>query len=191
LNYAQAKDPIIIEQWYNFFVMLLKAKKIYMNNIYNFDETGFLIGYRQSENTLSKTPKKRYTIASQSSRISVTAIECMSMTGYLLPPLLILPGKHQMSDWYDSNRDHLPNQYMIKTSDNSYTNDKIAYHWIHHFDSFTKVRTTGPYRLLLMDNHGSHLTADFIQFCIINDILLLLFPPHLTHILQPLDSVPF
>jgi hypothetical protein len=104
-----------------------------MNNIYKFDETGFLIGHGRSENILSKTPKKRHTIASQSSRIAVTAIECTSMTGYILPPLLILPGKRQMSDWYDSNRDHLPNQYMIKTSDNGYTSDEIAYHWIHHF----------------------------------------------------------
>jgi hypothetical protein len=94
LNRAQAEDPIVIEQWYNFFAMLLEAKKIHTNDIYNFDETGFLIGYGRSENTLSKTPKKRHTIASQSSRISVTAIECMSMADYLLPPLLVLPGKH-------------------------------------------------------------------------------------------------
>jgi hypothetical protein len=59
---------------------------------------------------------------------------------------------------------------MIKTSENGYTSDDITYHWLHHFNSFTKANTTGPYRLLLMDNHGSHLTADFIQFCITNDI---------------------
>jgi hypothetical protein len=67
-----------------------------------------------------------------------------------------------MSNWYNSNRDYLPNQYMIKTSNNSYINDEIAYYWIYHFNSFTKAYTTGPYYLLLMDNHGSYLTADFI-----------------------------
>jgi hypothetical protein len=98
LNHAQAKDPIVIKQWYNFFALIFEAKKIHMNDIYNFDETGFLIGHGRSENALSKTPKKRHTIASQSSRIAVTAIKCISMTGYLLLSLPILPGKRQMSD---------------------------------------------------------------------------------------------
>lgn len=42
-----------------------------------------------------------------------------------------------------------------------------------------------------MDNHGSHLTYDFINYCEQNKILLYTLPPHTSHILQPLDGKPF
>lgn len=42
-----------------------------------------------------------------------------------------------------------------------------------------------------MDNHGSHLTHEFIEWCEQHKILLCSFPPHTTHFLQPLDGKPF
>ncbi|EDN09867.1 conserved hypothetical protein [Histoplasma mississippiense (nom. inval.)] len=42
-----------------------------------------------------------------------------------------------------------------------------------------------------MDNHGSHLTEEFIQYCNLHKIILFRFPSHTSHILQPLDGVPF
>jgi len=42
-----------------------------------------------------------------------------------------------------------------------------------------------------MDNHGSHLTYEFIEYCEKNRILLYSFPPHAIHFLQPLDGKPF
>nr|XP_034836488.1 uncharacterized protein LOC117992886 [Maniola hyperantus] len=41
--------------------------------------------------------------------------------------------------------------------------------------------------LLLLDNHESHCTIDCINFCRDNGIVLVTFPPHCTHRLQPLD----
>ncbi|KAF1995588.1 DDE-domain-containing protein, partial [Amniculicola lignicola CBS 123094] len=37
------------------------------------------------------------------------------------------------------------------------------------------------------DNHGSHLTGKFLRFAIDHKIIILCFPPHTTHLLQPLD----
>ena len=42
-----------------------------------------------------------------------------------------------------------------------------------------------------MDNHGSHLTWDFLNYYETNNILVLAFPPYTTHFLQPLDGKPF
>ncbi|XP_055910751.1 uncharacterized protein LOC129945115 [Eupeodes corollae] len=41
--------------------------------------------------------------------------------------------------------------------------------------------------LLLMDNHESHCTIEAINFCQEHGIVLVTFPPHCTHRLQPLD----
>lgn len=79
----------------------------------------------------------------------------------------------------------------MASSENGFTTDELAYHWIHHFDIYSSKRQQSPYRLLLMDNHGSHLTLQFLEFCSEKRIIPFTFPPHLTHRLQPLDLIPF
>lgn len=39
------------------------------------------------------------------------------------------------------------------------------------------------WRILLVDQHGSHLTVEFVQRCTELQILLFVMPPHLTHLL--------
>ena len=39
-------------------------------------------------------------------------------------------------------------------------------------------RTTGKYRLLVLDGRGSHLTAEFNQICRKNDIIPICMPAH-------------
>jgi hypothetical protein len=41
--------------------------------------------------------------------------------------------------------------------------------------------------LLICNGHDSHITSDFILHCLQSDIILLLLPPHSSHLLQPLD----
>lgn len=38
-----------------------------------------------------------------------------------------------------------------------------------------------------MDNHGSHITWQFIEYALSHKIVLVALPPHSTHKLQPLD----
>ena len=61
--------------------------------------------------------------------------------------------------------------------------------WIKHFESVTQkqLQSLDNYRLLLCDGHDSHVSADFVSFCIHHHIDLLFLPPHSSHILQPLD----
>lgn len=46
-------------------------------------------------------------------------------------------------------------------------------------------------RLLIMDGHGSHITANVIAYCTEHAIDLLILPPHTSHVLQPLDVSVF
>ena len=53
-----------------------------------------------------------------------------------------------------------------------------------------EAATGGPtkqYKLMLMDNHGTHCTPEFIKLANENHIRPLLLIPHLTHCMQPLD----
>jgi DDE superfamily endonuclease len=65
--------------------------------------------------------------------------------------------------------------------------------WIRHFDKHTKSRLNSPeeYRLLLCDGHDSHISAELCAYCLQNRIVLILLPPHSSHLLQPLDVCIF
>jgi hypothetical protein len=94
-------------------------------------------------------------------------------------------GKHHLSSWYDNSP--LPNDWVIATSENGWTTNERGLEWIQHFDKHTKARTTGVYRLLVLDGHDSHHSTDFELYCKQNNIITLCMPPHSSHILQPLD----
>jgi hypothetical protein len=55
------------------------------------------------------------------------------------------------------------------------------------FDPHTRDRTVGRYRLLVLDGHGSHVTPEFDQYCLQNNIIVVCMPAHSSHLLQPLD----
>ncbi|RAQ99893.1 pogo transposable element [Stemphylium lycopersici] len=59
------------------------------------------------------------------------------------------------------------------------------------FDRETKKKARTSWRLLILDGHGSHVSMEFIEYCDANKILLMIYPPHSTHTLQPLDVVMF
>ncbi len=42
-------------------------------------------------------------------------------------------------------------------------------------------------RLLILDGHGSHTTAEFMTMCYLHNVYLLFLPAHTPHVLQPLD----
>ena len=57
------------------------------------------------------------------------------------------------------------------------------------FDRYTKTKARNgrDWRLLFVDGHGSHLNMKFLDWCDQHRILVAIYPPHLTHRLQPLD----
>ncbi|GFO09148.1 transposase [Plakobranchus ocellatus] len=56
-----------------------------------------------------------------------------------------------------------------------------------HFKNYAKPSAESPV-LLILDNHASHVSSEVIQFCKMNNITLLSFPPHRSHEIQPLDK---
>jgi len=54
-----------------------------------------------------------------------------------------------------------------------------------------KDKRRGRYCLLITDGYGSHLTFDLVLLVSQLDIIILLLPPHSTHLTQPLDLVCF
>lgn len=55
---------------------------------------------------------------------------------------------------------------------------------------FTKPTKDSPV-LLLLDGHGSHKTIDAVEYARQHGVVMICFPPHTTHRLQPLDVTFF
>ena len=69
-----------------------------------------------------------------------------------------------------------------------WTCEAISEDWIKdYFDSLTSAKANGATRLLIVDGHGSHVTAPFVRFCMEHNIIVVLLPPHSSHLTQPLD----
>jgi hypothetical protein len=87
----------------------------------------------------------------------VTLIECINFTGWALPPCIIFKGKVYIQGWYEDIE--LPRDSRIEVSSNGWTTDEIGLRWLKNiFIPYTSSYTTGKYRLLILDGHGSHLT---------------------------------
>jgi hypothetical protein len=59
------------------------------------------------------------------------------------------------------------------------------------FQKHTVARTIGRYRLLILDGHASHESAEFDLFCKNHQIIPLYMPSHSSDKLQPLDVACF
>jgi hypothetical protein len=183
-----AEDLGVLQTWFDRLQIQLDTKKITPSNIWNFDETGFRVGQGKKETVVTRFGRSRTRIASASSRESLTLIECVSASGKVIPPLIILAAKNHMEEWYQ----HLKEEdYLIAYSKAGYSNSELIFEWIHHFEITTKKYAGNSWRMLLMDNFDAHITYDLYEFCISKKIIVYTFPPNTTHILQPLDGVPF
>ena len=69
--------------------------------------------------------------------------------------------------------------------------DKLAIEWLQAFDMATKERAQGQPRFLLMDGHRTHYSLKIIRYAVENSIIMMSYPGHSTHLLQPLDICLF
>lgn len=187
-NYQRAKceDPDTIRGWFKLVRNTVAKYGIQEADIYNFDETGFLMGVISTAMVVTSSERRGRAKSKQpGNREWVTAIQAVNATGWTVPPFIIVQGKYHLSSWYENSP--LPKDWVIATSENGWTTNEIGLEWIQHFDKHTRARTTGVYRLLVLDGHDSHHSTDFEVYCKENNIITLCMPPHSSHILQPLN----
>ena len=115
-----------------------------------------------------------------------TAIACINIEGCDILPFLIVKDAYHLANWY-SREDALPNDWVVKSTYNGWTNNETGLEWIQHFQKHTIERTRGGYRLLILDRHESHISPAFEEYCKFHNIVTISLPPHSSHLLQLLD----
>jgi hypothetical protein len=185
--------------YYSLYFELIGQKitqySILPENTYNMDEKGFLIRFLQKARrvfTKEVFDSGRVSNVSQDgNREWITVLATICADGTKLSPGLIYQAvSGNIQDSWLQDYDPEQQSSFFASSPTGWTNDDLGYWWLTTvFDRETKAkaRRGRDRRLLIVDGHGSHINMRFIDYCYLHRILLAVYPPHSTHILQPLD----
>lgn len=105
--------------------------------------------------------------------------------GLVISPLIILKSKKHQASWFESGL--ILQDWVIAVSENGWTDNKIGFEWIQHFEKYTQTCIAEVYQLLILDGHCSHRLAEFQNYCADHKIITLFMPLNSSHPLQPLD----
>ena len=184
---AKCEDPKTIKEWFDRVQITIMQHGIALEDIYNFDETGYAMGLVATAKVVTRADMVGKPFLIQpGNREWVTTIECINSSGWALPPCIIFKGKVHIEGWYQDEA--LPHDWRIEVSQNGWTTDEIGLQWLQNlFIPATNGCTAGDYCLLVLDGHGSHLTPQFDKVWSENNIIPICMPPHSSHLLQSLN----
>jgi hypothetical protein len=176
-------SPAALQTFFQLFSDVVRRHQILSMNIWNFDEVGNAIGLCSNQRVIGKADTKRSYTKTPENREWVTVVEACSATGAIIDPLVLFKGKELQSSWFPANT---PSNWQFRCTENAFTSNSIGLAWL--TEIFLPQTACGAQtRLLLCDNHGSHITVEFMYQCFLNNVQLVYMPPHSSHILQPLD----
>ncbi|KAI8649068.1 HTH CENPB-type domain-containing protein [Fusarium keratoplasticum] len=169
---AKCEDPTIIRNWFMLVANIIAKYGIRSEDIYNFDETGFLMGMIASGMVVTGSERRLKPKSVQpGNREWITVIQAINAEGWSIPPFIIGAGQYHLANWYRES--NLPGDWAIATTQNGWTDNETGLEWLKHFDRHTTNRSIGSYRLLILDGHESHHSIEFERYCEENKIIRL------------------
>lgn len=179
---ATSFNPANVNAFFTNYKSVLEKYMFEPNRIINLDETGITTVLPSPKVLTEKGKKQVGQIVSSERGQLVTFTGIITATGSALPPIYVFPRVHA--------KDHFVNGGPIGAIGLAH---KSGWMTAELFMDVLKhiVRHLSPSKenpiLLLIDNHKSHISLPALCFCKENGIVVLSFPPHCSHRLQPLD----
>jgi hypothetical protein len=102
---AQYEDPAVVNVWFQLVRNIITKYEICDEDIYNFDETGFLMGMFSSVKVVTSSERcGRPRIKQPGNREWVTIIQSVYADGWALPSYFVVKSKHHLLPWYKDSR---------------------------------------------------------------------------------------
>ena len=182
LTRATSFNKTNVQMFFNNLEEVMKRYELSPRNIYNMDETA-LTTVHKPEKILAQKNIKQVGLSTSAERGTlVTLVGCINAQGGSIPPFMIWPRVH----FKESMLNGTPPESAGTAHPTGWMNQDIFLQWLAHFVNCTRCSKEKPV-LLLMDNHISHISIAVINYAKENGVILLTFPPHCSHKLQPLD----
>jgi DDE superfamily endonuclease len=151
-------------------------------NIWNMDETGVTTVSKPAKIVAERGTKQVGAITSAERGSLVTLAVAVNVLGSSTPPMFIFP----RVKFYDHFIRDGPVGAIGTANKSGWMTEVEFCVFMRHFVKYAKPSTETPV-LLLLDNHSSHLSIEAINYAKEHSIVMLSFPPHCSHRLQPLD----
>ena len=159
------------------------------SRIWNVDETGItnVHSFSKSSKVISvKGQKQVGKITSGEKGKTFTVLCTVNAAGSFLPPMIIFPRVNMTQRLLVG----APPCTVGVASKSGWVDQDLFLKWLTHFISHVKPSPDVPH-LLLLDGHVSHKSLAVIDLARQNGVVMITFPPHSTHKLQPLDCVMY
>ena len=135
----EAADATTIKEWFEKLRLCLRTYGIGVRDIWNMDETGFIVGMLQSCKVLVPHEIKKYYTRNPTNREIVTCVEAVSVAGEFILLYIIIKGKHLLKYWLDN----MPNQGYYRetcwtTTQSGYINTEKSISWLDYFDKYLR-----------------------------------------------------
>ena len=148
--------------------------------IYNMDESGMPLDYKQPKRIAPKGMKKVHGL-STGNKSQITIVACGNAAGPTLPPMVIFKGERFNHEW---SVGEVPGT-LYGMSENGWIDQELFYYWFKNV--FLKNIPAQRPVILLCDGHSSHYTPEVIAEAATHGVVLFCIPPNTTHVSQPLD----
>lgn len=179
----------VLEAWFDAYRRIVLEFKILAENIYNMDESGFSIGTMESTRIVVDSTLRTKHQAHPGRQEWVSMVECICGDGTAIVPFGIFKGQNVLQNWIPAK---VHNEWFFSANTKGWTSNLHGLEWLKRvFEPATRTKADGQHRLLICDGHDSHISGSFIAHCLQNRIILLILPPHTSHLLQPLDVAIF
>lgn len=156
-------------------------------DIWNMDETGFSTVPTKIGKVISVRGSRRVgQISSQERGSMVTMALAVNAEGNSIPPFFLFARKNMQSSFMENSS---PGAVGFANGSGWMQQTEFV-EYIKFFIDKTKASKQTP-KLLLLDNHTSHLSVEALDIAAENGVTMLTFPPHCSHRLQPLDVSVF
>lgn len=97
----KCEDPKMIGEWFRLVQGTRTRYGIVDDDIYNFDETRFMMGVISSAMVVTSSGRhSRASLAQPGNREWATVIQGVNARGWTIPPFVILKGQYHLANWY-------------------------------------------------------------------------------------------
>ena len=186
---AMGANPTVIGSWFTFLQKVMKAADIVSpDQIWSRDEMGMQNMPKEVKVLGVKNVRTCQQVAAEQGETS-TILSFISATGNVVPPMVLHKGTQVQDTW----KLKAPGDIKIVATQKGYiTKSRFHEYGIHFIKYLKKIGLADRNHLLIVDGHKSHLyNLPFYEAMRSNRIEVLTIPPHTSHLLQPLDLVPF
>lgn len=155
-------------------------------DIWNLDETGLSTVHVPPKILAPLGAKQVGSMTSAERGTTVTMIAAINAGGGFIPPMLIFP-RVNFKDFMITGA---PEGSIGGANPSGWSNESMFVIFLQHFIKYAKPTKEQPV-ILIMDNHGSHISVPAIQMAKDNGVKLITLHPHTSNHMQPLDKSVF